>query len=305
MLDRRAVPIDYEVLPSIPLPDGIERLTWATNIFIASDLSETRVSLSPNPAITITYNFNLRCRLAKTWLATLPTAGSLWMLPFFPYFSPGVVANGTLTINANVHYPYTRYLLTYHSDQLRYYGLSTTAGNSSDVVVFGYAEHPSGEVLVCPCFEAVLDKTVKYTNQGNVDGSTVSLTWRMAGQSEVDMTYHADSFDFVSAVQRPLTVDAQRKQVTFAPEPAPVHTYSPIAYKENQIPKTSASYFLNNYDREDSYNFRGKLMKGLGATTADHLLVADKLHRLQDDTVQINHNVRVSTASAVLREVTA
>ena len=306
LLDRRAVPAQYDVLPVIPLPDGEERLVWVTNIFIASDLSEDRVSLADYPATSITYNFSLRCGLANSWLETLPTASNLWMLPYFPYWSQATVANGNLTFHTDVHYPYFSHLLTYRHEELRYYSITAPSGTSSDVVVHGYAEHPSGSVAVCPCFEAILDKSIKYSSQGpNQDGSTVGLTFRMTGVSEQMMNYHVDDFDFVSAAQRPVSVDAMRRQVTYAPAPAPAHTYSPIAYKENQVPKTSTSYFLDSYQADADYYYRGALMKRLGALTADHYLTADKLHRLQDDSVTIKHTPRLAKASVTLREVSA
>ena len=306
MLDRRAVPTEYDVLPAIPLPDGQETLTWVTNIFIASDLSETRTSLTPYPATTITYNFKLRCGVTNSWLTNLPTASNRWMLPYFPYLSYGVVANGNLTFDTSIHYPYASYLLTFRAGELRYYAITTTSGNSSDVVVQGTADKPSGRVVIVPCFEAVLNQSIKYTDQGrSSDGSIVSLMFRMSGGSERTMNYHVDDFDFVSAVQRPATVEAMRRQVTYAPAPAPVHTYSPIAYKENQIPKTTVEYLFDSYRDGSDYAFRGALMKRLGAQTADHYLTTDKLHRLQDDRVTITYNSRVAKASAVLREVTA
>lgn len=313
LLDRRAVPTYYDVLPAIPLPDGEETLTWVSNIFIASDLSETRTSLTPYPAITVTYNFNLRCSIAKTWLASLPTAQNRWMLPYFPYLSQGTVANGNLTFDTNVHYPYDSFLLTFSYGRLRYYGISTASGNSSDVVIYGVAENPTGKVVVCPCFEAIMTDNVKFTDQGGVDGSLVSLTFRFTGGAEQAMTYHADTFDFINTVQRPVETEVGRRQATFAPKPAPVHTYSPIAYKENQVPKLSVEYWLTYLDDQQqpvsgdrsAYAFRGVLMKGLGAVTAGNYVVSDKLHRVQDDVVNIKYDNRIARGATVMREVAA
>ena len=314
LLDRRVIPTEWDVLPTIPLPDGEETLTWVTNIFIASDLSETRNSLTPYPATAITYNFSLRCKTAKTWLAGLPTATNKWMLPYFPYLSSGLVENGNLTFNTNVHYPYQDYLLTFSHGQLRYYGFSTSTNDSSDIAIHGVAENPSGPVVIVPCFEAILSTNIKYTDQGdNKDGSVVSLTFRMTGRSEQAMNYHVDQFDFINALQRPVNVDASRRQKTFAPRPAPPHTYSPNSYKETQVPKPSVEYWLNYLDdtirpigdTRSAYAFRGALMKRLGAYTADNYISADKLHRIQDDVVKIKYTAQVAKGATMMREVAA
>lgn len=306
MLDRRAVPTEFDVLPAIPLPDGTETLVWVTNIFIASNLSETRNSLTPYPATTITYNFNLRCKIAKTWLAGLATASNRWMLPYFPYFSYGTITSGRLTFDSSVHFPYYKYLLIYRFGNLKYHAITTATNTSADVVVTGNIDLPDGRVAVAPCFEAILGKAIKYTYQGdNADGSTVSLTFRMTGESERVMNYHVDNFDFVSAVQRPISVDAERRQLTYAPAPAPAHTYSPNAYKENQVPKPSVEYLFDVRRDVADYYFRGAIMKRLGALTADNYLVADKLHRLQDDMIKIVYNAQTAKAMVTLREVAA
>ena len=310
LLERTAISQSYDVLPVIPLPDGVEELTWATNIFIAADLTETRVSLSPYPAIKITYNFKVNCQ-SRSWLQSLPTStNNYWQLIYFPYSSPATIRNGVLTIanEGGVFYPYQQFIAIYDRSHLSYYPVSSSTGTSETVVIntqHGTVVHPDGEVIVAPCFEALIAPNIKYQDLGNLDGHTVSLTFRMSGPAERRMTYHVDSFDFVGAVQRPLSVDARRHQSTYSPPPAPAHTYSPIARLENQVPKSNVTYWLDYHTTRDDYAFRGSLMKGLGAATAGHYLTADNLHRLQDDKVSIRYGLRVAKASTVLREVSA
>lgn len=316
LVDRSEVPAKYSVLSILPLPQAKEQLTWTTNIFIAADLSESRVALTQYPAITITYNFVLNS-INRSFLESLITAKNEWVIPYLPHSTPAVVVGDDLLVGSvnGIYYPYYKYYLALTREAMVYRSISSPAGDGSAVALtemidppyFDMVKQVTSYKLIAPCFVAQLMTQIQYTDLGRcMDGSTVSLVFRMSGESEKAMTYHQDNFDFVNSLQRPVQVQAMRHQSSFAPAPAPAHTYTPHARTREQIPKVTATYWLEytDYNRED-YVIRGYFMGGHGSRVSGHYIDDTKLHRIENDTLVINYDLRVAKATAMMREVAA
>ena len=314
LLNRDEIDEKYSVLPFLPLPRATEQITWVTNIFVSADLSERRNSLARYPAIRITYEFVITPD-TRDWLDELITsAKNEWVLPYFPHMTFGRrLPSGQIIITSvgGHDYPYHKYCCVYSSARMIYKEITTTAGNSSDVRL----SSPIGsglfnseqQLFVAPCFVAILHPVFSYNDVGPYRyGGSVKLTFRMTAESEQAMTYDVDDFDFINSAQQPLSVSMNRRQLSFAPKPAPAHTYTPNVYRKNQTPKTRTTFWLNydNFVRQD-YQFRGAIMKRLGSQTADHYLNNQILHRISDDMVTIAYDLGRAKATTMLREVVA
>ena len=298
-IDRDAINEKYTVLTFIPQYEAQEELQWATNIFIASDLSETRRSLSQYPAISIRYSLNLQLD-NRDFLFKVLSAEEIhneWILPYFPHSTSASSSGGSLTIPSvdNITYPYHEYYLSYTRNKLVYKQVSDMSTEFSD----------EEEIWVAPCYRAFIIPQLTTVDLGKCRwGHEVVLSFRMAGDSEKVMTYHSDSFDFHDTVQIPVKTQQVRHQELFQYVPAMAHTNTPTAARQNQTPVVEAKYFLkyDDYYRED-YPFRGVFMKGLGALTADSFVYEDLTHRLATDKLTIVYHQGYALATAMMRQV--
>ena len=320
IVDRTAVPADYEVLPLVPLPTATETLTWCTRVFIAADLSESRQSLADYPAITIDYEFVLKPS-TQSFLDTLSTAKPNWLVPFFPHYTratfiPAVLRGVIYGPFARRHsfgspaayYPYQTYCVVYDRTRMVYCLTGNPAPGDSDLVLSAPSTfQPWTEPLfVAPAFVAQLQPQIRYVDVGDCRwGSRVGLTFRMSAEAEQALTYHVDDFDFISVAETPLNVSADRRQADYMPKPAPAHAYVPVAYQEDQTPMINTSYFLTYHESvRDDYYFRGAMMRRLGGYTADNYITNTKQHRLADDTVAISYDLGRANAAVTMRQVT-
>lgn len=312
LLDRNDIEMKYSVLPYVPTAQATEELNWVTNIFVSADLTEQRTSLAQYPAMKVTY------RLVVTpdnrfWLNGLYGQDrNEWVLPYFPHLSTGrVLSGGQIVISsAGGHaYPYANYCCVYNQDHIVYREIFAQHGDGSDVLLLNpLTQFRTGTpVFVAPCFTAFINPKISYRDLGpNRYGGSVNLQFRMTGESEKALNYHVDEFDFIEAAQIPLNTNIARRQLSFAPQPAKAHAYTPNAYRENQTPMTRVTYWLDydNFNRLD-YTFRGAFMKRLGSFTAGNYLNSTTLHRIEDDKITINYDVGVAKAQVMMREVAA
>lgn len=284
-------------------------MAWASNIFIAADLSETRQSLSPYPAISIQYSFDLSLENRDFLFRVLDPAHikDTWVLPYYPHSTPAKIFNGQLAIDTvitsdySAQYPYHEYWMAYTRNDMEY-------GKVSDYSILLTGD----EVWAVPCYKAVIHPQLSTTDLGKCRyGHTVDLTFRMTADSEKVMTYHVDEFDFYDSLEIPINTTHVRRQEVFSPIPAGVYSYNPTAYRENQTSKLSVNYFLryDDYYRED-YPFRGVFMKGLGIEVGEFGLTEDsgyagENYRLEGSSLNITYNQGFATASAVMRKVVA
>ena len=279
LVDRSEVPAKYSVLSVLPLPQAKEELKWTTNIFIAADLSEDRNALALYPSITITYNFILNS-INRSFLKSLVTAKNEWVIPYLPHATPATVISDELLVNSinGIYYPYHKYYLAITREAMVYRSITSPTRDGTMVMLTEMTDPPYFDLikkdttfkLVVPCFVAQLMPQVQYNDLGRcIDGSTVSLVFRMTGESEKAMTYAHDTFDFVNTLQRPVQVQFKRHESSYAPAPAPAHAYTPYARARDEAEKISATYWLQytDYIRED-YLIRGYFMSGLGSNIA-------------------------------------
>lgn len=312
LVDRTEVDSQYSVLTHVPLPDATEQLMWTTNIFIAMDLSETRTDLSVYPAMTITYTFSLSCS-NRSLFTGIETDSNQWLIPYYPHLTQARDdASGTHPIGG-VLYPYyrwamflTRNEMVFKQVQASHNALVTDFVNPVDSTVFS-ALKQSDEIYVAPCFFAQIKPQVTYSDVGKyVDGSTVSLTFRMTAESERELNYHVATFDHLAALQRPLATNLMRHQSDFSYKPAPSYTFTPFARRQDHTPKVTANYWLNyNRTTRDDYAFRGFWMQALGSKTAGHYIDSTKLHRIENDLITIKYDKGKAIATVTMREVAA
>ena len=303
MIDREAIDMKYSVLEQMPTAFATEQLTWATNIFVAADLTEYRRSLAEFPAMVVTYNFNMR-NFNRTLFTGIMEQEATWMLPYFPHLTNAGIVNGVAvpTTVDSVTYPSAEHYLVFSRGHLVYRQASHMDVSAFDGIM------DAVQVWVVPCYEAVIMPRLSWIDRGECrDGSTMSLVFRMAGASEKALTfaYEGDEpFDFRDALQTPLEVDAARHQRNYDPVPAGVYTYQPTARAADEATIVNCRYLLeySPFKRED-YAFKGTFMKGLGAFTADHYVSEDKLHRIEDDTIMIEYQQGMAIANVLMREV--
>ena len=316
LVDRTEIPAKYSVLSLLPLPQAKEELKWTTNIFIAADLSEDRNQLALYPSITITYNFILNS-INRTFLESLVSAKNEWVIPYLPHSTPATLVGNDLIVGSinGISYPYYKYYLAITREAMVYRSIDSPTGNGSSVVLTELVDPPYFDLikknvsyrLIAPCFVGQLMPQVQYTDLGRcIDGSTVSLVFRMTGESEKAMTYSVDNFDFLNSLQRPISVQFKRQESSYAPAPAPAHVFAPYARKPDEAQKVSATYWLqyNDYERDD-YIIRGYFMGGYGSRVSGHYIDKTKLHRIENDTLVINYDLRIAKAVATMREVAA
>ena len=318
-VDRAAVDNRYTIMPVMPLPTAIEYLEWVTNIFISSDLSETRTALAPYPSISITYLFEVGLS-NRDWLASLVTEGQQpadnprneWVLPYFPHAMAGRVSSGNLTpvpvtdpVNGFQadNYAFGDYYLLFDRHRFIYGRLATSGTPLVQTTAFSEDD----EVWIVPCYVAYIDPKVKLEDFGKCRyGHRVTITFRMTGESEQIMTYQTTKFNWQDALQAPLKTQTYRHQSDFTPQPARPNVYTPVAYLEQQQAITTATYWMEyDSDIRQEYAFRGMFMRGLGSFTADNYLQTNKLHRLEDDMVTINYNQGAVIGKVKMREVSA
>ena len=302
-LNRDLVDDKYSVLEFVPQYEATETLEWATNIFIAADLSENRRSLSPYPAITITYSFDLSLDNRDFLFRVLDPdhIKDTWVLPYYPHSTPARVFSGQLAIDKvvtsdyNVDYPYHEYWMAYSRTHMEY-------GKVSDYSSSLIAE----ELWAAPCYKAVINPQLSTVDMGECRyGHTVDLTFRMTADSEKAMTYHFDDFPFYDAMEIPVNTTHVRRQSVFAPVPSGIYSYNPTAYRSDQTSELQTNYFLkyDDYYRED-YPFRGVFMKGLGIAAGEYGYEG-MVYRLAGSSLQITYHQGYATASALLRQVAA
>jgi len=302
-LDRTAVPDKYSVLDTIPTIPVVEQLTWATNIFVASDLTEYRRALTDYPATTVTYNFFLR-NIHRTLFTEIMEKQATWMIPYMPHITECGIVNGVAiptTINS-VTYPRAQYYLVLSRGHLIYRDAS-----DMDVSMFdGITEAIQSWII--PCHAAVIVPRLSWVDEGECrDGSNMSLSFRMTGDAEKALTYEFnEEFDFRDSLQRGIEVQAARHQRDYAPVPSSIYTYQPRARMADEAPILACRYLLDfdDFTRED-YAFKGKFMTGKGAATASNYVDDDTLHRLQDDTILIEYQQGIVIAMANMRQVAA
>ena len=210
LLDRSEIDDRYSVLPYVPLPQAVEELKWVTNIFVSADLTETRRSLADYPAITITYQVVLTPD-TRVWADSLyAVARNTWILPYYPHLTTGrVLRSGQLVVASpgGHSYPYHEYVCVYTNERMVYRKITTQSGDSTDInLINPVTDFQSGQsVFVVPCFKANINSNLQYQDVGPYRyGGSVTLKFRMTGDSEQVMTYKVDEFDFISAVQTPL-----------------------------------------------------------------------------------------------------
>lgn len=306
-IDRTAIDDEYSILEFVPQYEATETLEWATNIFVAADLSENRRSLSPYPAITIQYSFELSLENREFIFSVLDPVRikDYWVLPYYPHSTLSIVASQGVTIPSNIFqgnnisYPYHKYWMAYNRDYMVY-------GLMPDMTVDSTHFPVGSEVWIAPCYEAIIHPTMRTVDLGRCRyNHEIDLTFRMTADSEKAMTYHYDDFPFYDALAVPVNTEHLRHQSMFTPIPAGAHSYNPFAYRSNQVSKVSANYFLryDNYYRED-YPFRGVFMKGLGIAAGDYGY-KDKKYRLEGSSLQITYHQGHATGSATMREVAA
>ena len=302
MLDRTAVDEKYSVLEQIPTIPVTERLVWATNIFVASNLKEYRRALTNYPATTLSYSFNLR-NINRTLFTEIMEKKATWMLPYMPHITDCAIVNGIAiptTING-VTYPSAEYYLVFSRGHLVY-------RKADHMDVSAVDEFVDTELLITPCHKAVIDPRLSWIDEGECrDGATMTLSFRMTGDSEKALTYdYTEEFDFRDALQRGIEVQAARHQRNYAPKPSGIYTYQPRARMADEAPMLACRYLLefDEFTRED-YAFKGKFMTGKGAFTADNYVNDDTLHRLEDDTITIEYQQGIAIALANMREVEA
>ena len=316
MVDREEIDSKYSVIPFIPQYGAKEQFKWATNIFIAADLSEDRMSLGPYPAITITYNVTLQ-QHNREFLFDLLSPTRLkdeWVVAYFPQGTratvlPDGLGGNVLSIGriAGAPYPYGDYRLIYTRQQMIYQPhddnpIPTIIPRNPPIEL-----HPDQEIWVCPCFTGFIYPSLTTTDFGKCRyGHTVTLTFRMTAESEAKMNYEADSFDFYDALTVPLKTTINRKQQVFEYMPAPLHSYSPFSHTSTQTPIVEAQYFLHydHAERQD-YAFRGVFMKGLGAYTADNYVWPEVKHRLSTSSMTLTYDQGFCKAVAHMRQVPA
>ena len=302
MLDREAIDDSYSVLTSLPLADAREELKWTTNIFIASDLSETRLALADYPAITVTYSWNLRAA-NRELIDTIMTEKVTWMLPYLPHLTNCAIVNGVAVPEtiAGVSYPTAEHYLVFSRGHLVY-----RLASDMDVSMFeGITD--AVQVWVVPCYPAHIQPTLSWMDVGKCrDGSTIDLMFRLTGDAEKALTYESEEFDFLDALQKGVETEATRRQKNYAPVPARSHVYVPFARKPSETPMVSCRYLLeySPYVRED-YAFRGVFMRIKGSAEAGHFVNEDTLHRIEDDMVTINYQQGMAIASVLMRQVEA
>ena len=306
MLDRDAVEEKYSVLEHMPTAMATEELTWATNIFVASDLTEYRVPLAEYPAIRVTYNFNVR-NVNRTLFTEIMEKEATWMLPYLPHLTNAGIVNDEAvpTTIDSVTYPPAEYYLVFSRGHLVY-----RKATDMDVSAFeGITD--AVQVWVVPCYEAVIEPRLSWMDVGKCrDGSTMSLVFRMKGDSEKALTFKYDNpdepFDFIDSLQTPLQVEAARHQRNFAPTPSGIYTYKPRARMPDEATTVQCRYLLeySGFIRED-YPFKGTFMAGRGPFTADNYVNEDELHRLEDDRVVIEYQQGIAIANVLMRKVAA
>ena len=309
LFNRVEVPDEYAVINRMPLPTASEQLMWTTNIFISSDLTEVRRPLSASPAITITYNFILNCH-SRPLLELAVNEPNQWLIPYFPHYSRGANIGGVAvpaSVNNNM-YPYGDYWLAWNSYAMVYRHIDNLALADPTVTITEYDKIiNSDEFWIAPCFVAVIDPSIGYTDVGQYRaGSQIALKFRLSGASETAMVYNVDSFPFADNVKTPVKVEYKRNEATFMPKPSGIHSYNPVAKMKDSTAIINATYWLdyNDFQRDD-YPFRGVFFKGQGSYTAGHYYDENTLHRLEDDIVNINYDRGLSQAIVRLREVAA
>lgn len=306
-IDRTAVDDKYSILEFVPQYDATETLSWATNIFIAADLSENRRSLSPYPAISIQYEFELSLESREFIFSVLDPnrVKDYWILPYYPHSSATLITSQGVVVpthnfqGKSISYPYHEYWMVYNRERMLY-------GKMSDMTV-GQDQFPiDSEVWIVPCYEAIINPAMRTVDYGKCRyGHELRLNFRMTADSEKAMTYHYDDFPFYDALSIPVNTDHLRHQSMFTPIPAGAHSYNPYAYRRDQTSKVSANYFLryDEYYRED-YPFRGVFMKGLGISAGEYGY-KEKKYRLEPSSLEITYHQGHATASTVMREVAA
>ena len=303
MLDRSVIDDKYSVLEQIPTIPVVEQLTWTTNIFVASDLTEYRQSLTDYPATLVTYNFNLR-NVNRTLFTTILDKKSTWIIPYMPQMTRcGIVSDQAIpTTISGVDYPRAQYYLVFSRGHLVYRDASDMDVSTFDGII------NATQAWVAPCHEAVIEPRLSWVDEGECrDGSNLSLSFRLAGDSEKALTYeYNEEFDFRDALQRGIEHFAARHQRNYAPPPSAVYTYQPRARMADEATTLDCRYLLEYDDvtRED-YGFKGKFMTGKGAATADNYVEENKLHRLENDIITIEYQQGIAIATATMREVSA
>lgn len=319
LLDRSEVPTQYDTLEVIPLENVSEKLEWTTNIFIAADLSEIRAPLSASPAMTIKYNFNLRCS-TRPFLQRLVTSKQRWLIPYLPHLTRGfttpfhpLLSGGgevfAVGINNN-YYPYKDYYAVWNRQAISYRATHGTTGESLPLVN-NFASIPifdsitSGDYWIAPAVVAIVKPQISYQDLGQyMDGSTITLEFRLTGQSEVGLTYEYDTFDFVDNVERPVSRQVMLPHTVYAPAPAQAHAHVAHARTREQALMSDVTYYLNydDYHRDD-YTFRGYWFKALGSFTAGNYADKTIKHRLANDMITLNYKNGVCKANCKLRQV--
>ena len=287
LLNREDIPTQYDVLPLLPLPNAIEVIEWATNIFIASDLSEKRTALTNIPSIKLTYNFVLNCS-SRTLINNIYKSKNEWLIPYLPYFT-----RGNFTIDGK-DYPKTDYYVLWNKSSM-VYKTHDNDDNTADITASVY--------WTAPCVVAYIKPSVSFNDVGrNRAGSTVSIEFTIANEQQLIIS--ADSFDFINKLQSPIREQLKRQQTLWQPMPARAHTYTPYARMREETPIVDATYRLlyNDYQRDD-YSFKGYWFNHLGSFSAGNYVDANKIHRIEDDKIIINYGWGAIDARLRLREL--
>ena len=319
LLDRSEIPAQYDVIDAIPLPTGVEKLQWSTNIFIAADLSEVRMALSASPAINITYKYTLNCS-NRTLIEKVVNSKNEWLIPYLPHSTRGnIISSPYITttsitatsINGN-YYPYKDYFAVWNERAIVYRAITAPNNDGSSLLLNDrfaniplYDTATESPFFIAPAVTAYIKPQIGYTDVGKYkDGSEISLEFRLTGESELALTYQQDKFAFIDTLQSPIQVSQRLNQARFAPMPARAHAHAPYARMYDEAPIINATYWLgyDDYNRDD-YTFRGYFMKALGSLTAGHYVDENKLHRLADDTITINYDTGITKATCRMREV--
>lgn len=303
MLNRDAIDDKYSVFDYLPTAYATEELRWTTNIFIASDLSETRVALADYPAITITFSWNLRAANRELIDMIMTEKKTTWLIPYLPHLTDCDIVNGKAVPQTigGVTYPTSDHYLVFARGHLVY-----REATDMDVSMFDDIVNAT-ELWVVPCFLAHIQPQLEWVDVGKCrDGSLIDLSFRMTGDSEKALTYQSNEFSFLTALQTPLEVEATRRQKNYAPIPARSHVYVPFARKASETPMVNCRYLLeyNQFTREE-YAFRGYFMDIKGSAMADHFVNENTLHRLENDTITIEYQQGMAIATAIMREVVA
>ena len=303
MLDRTAIDDKYSVLDQIPTIPVVERLTWATNIFVAADLTEYRRSLKDSPSIVLNYNFFLR-NINRTLFTEILERKATWMIPYMPHVTDCAIVNDIAipTEISEASYPSADYYLIFARGHLVYRSASYMNVSTFDGIT------KASQLWCAPAYTAVIDPRLSWIDEGKCrDGSEMMLSFRLTGDSEKALTYeYSDAFDFQDSLQRGIEVTAARNQRNFAPTPSGIYTYKPKARLADEATILDCRYLLeyDEYVRED-YKFKGRFMSGKGSFTADNYVQDDKLHRLQDGVLEIEYQQGMAIALARMREVKA